>query len=99
MINAILTGIIKLIVSLVSIILLPIDALITSLLPDLADALSSVGEFFQIISQSLGWVISATGISNKTILVIVIYYTFKLTAPLLVYMIKLAIKWYDKLKP
>ena len=99
MINKLLMGIIKLIISLVSVILYPIDALITTLLPDLAESLSSVGEFFQIISQSIGWVISATGISNKTILVVIMYYTFKLTAPLMFYMIKLALKWYNRLKP
>ena len=99
MINKLLMGIIKLIIGLVSLILTPIDNLISSLLPDLADSLTAVGLFFQLVSKSLGWVISATGISNATILVIIAYYTFKLTAPLTSYMIKLAIKWYNKLKP
>lgn len=99
MINAILTGIIKLIVSLVELILYPIDALITSSLPDLANALTAIGDFFGLISNVIGWVVSLTGLSNETISLIVMYFTFKLTAPLLFYMIKLAISWYDKLKP
>lgn len=99
MINAILTGIIKLIVSLVELILYPIDALITSSLPDLANALTAIGDFFGLISNVVGWVVSLTGLSNETISLIVMYFTFKLTAPLLFYMIKLAISWYDKLKP
>lgn len=99
MINAILTGIIKLIVSLVDLILYPIDALITSSLPDLANALTAIGDFFGLISNVIGWVVSLTGLSNETISLIVMYFTFKLTAPLLFYMIKLAISWYDKLKP
>lgn len=99
MINAILMGIIKLIVSLVSLILSPIDSLILSALPDLSNALTAVGNFFNLISTSIGWCISLLGLSNETISLIVIYFTFKLTAPMLFYMIKLALSWYDKLKP
>ncbi len=99
MINAILTGIIKLIVGLVSLILTPIDNLILSTLPDLSNALTGVGNFLNLISTSIGWVISALGLSNETLSLIVLYFTFKLTAPMFFYMIKLAISWYDKLKP
>lgn len=99
MINKILMGIMKLIISLVSLILAPIDLLIESLLPDLSNALTSVGEFFNLVGQSIGWGISTLGLSNETLSLIVLYFTFKLTAPIAFYMIKLAIKWYDKLKP
>lgn len=99
MINAILQGIISLIIGLVSLILSPIDNLILSALPDLSNALTSVGNFLNIISSGVGWVISATGLSNETISLIVMYFTFKLTAPMLFYMIKLALSWYNKLKP
>lgn len=99
MINAILQGIISLIIGLVSLILTPIDNLILSALPDLSNALTSVGNFLNIISSGIGWVISATGLSNETISLIVMYFTFKLTAPMLFYMIKLALSWYNKLKP
>lgn len=99
MINKILMGIIKLIVSLVSLILYPIDALIQSALPDLSNALTAVGNFFNLISDVIGWVVSVTGLSNETLALIVMYFTFKLTAPMLFYMIKLALSWYNKLKP
>ncbi len=99
MINAILTGIFKLIIGLVSIILTPIDALITSVLPGLDNALTAVASFFTYIGSSIGWVISLTGLSSETLSLIVLYFTFKLTAPMLFYMIKLAISWYNKLKP
>lgn len=99
MINKILMGIIKLIVSLVSLILTPIDNLIQSALPDLSNALTAVGNFFNLISDVIGWVVSATGLSNETLSLIVMYFTFKLTAPMLFYMIKLALSWYNKLKP
>lgn len=99
MINKILLGIINLIVSLVSVILTPIDNLITSALPSLSNALNSISSFLNLALQSIGWVISLTGLSSDVISLIVIYYGFVLTAPLLFYFIKLAISWYDKLKP
>lgn len=99
MINSILTGIFKLIIGLVSSLLSPIDALITSVLPGLSDALTAVASFFTYIGSSIGWVISLTGLSSETLSLIVLYFTFKLTAPMLFYMIKLALSWYNKLKP
>lgn len=99
MINALLTGIFKLIIGLVSIILSPIDSLITNALPSLDNALTAVANFFNYIGSSIGWVISLTGLSSETLSFIVLYFTFKLTAPMLFYMIKLALSWYNKLKP
>lgn len=99
MINALLKGIMSLIISLVSLILAPIDIAIQSVLPDLSSALSSVGSLFNLIGQSIGWGISVLGLSSETISLIVLYFTFKLTAPMLFYMIKLALSWYNKLKP
>lgn len=99
MINALMQGIMSLIISLVSIVLAPIDIAIQGVLPDLSNALSSVGNLFNLIGQSIGWGISVLGLSSETISLIVIYFTFKLTAPMLFYMIKLALSWYNKLKP
>ncbi len=99
MINALLTGIFKLIIGLVSIILSPIDALITNALPSLDNALTAVANFFTYIGSSIGWVISLTGLNSEALSLIVLYFTFKLTAPMLFYMIKLALSWYNKLKP
>lgn len=99
MINAILSGIFKVIITLVSVLLYPIDALILTLLPDLSNALTSIGAFFNLIGQCLGWVVSVSGLSSQTISLIVLYFVFKLTAPLMFYLVKLALSWYNKLKP
>ena len=99
MINAILKGIISLIIGLVSLILTPIDNLILTALPNLSNALTAVGNFFNLISNGIGWAVSLTGLSNEALSLIVMYFTFKLTAPMLFYMIKLALSWYNKLKP
>lgn len=99
MINKLLMGVIKLIVSLVSVILTPFDNLIQSALPELSSALTAVGNFLNLISSGIGWVISLTGLSSEAISLIVAYFVFSLTAPMLFYMIKLALSWYNRLKP
>lgn len=99
MINALLQGIMNLVMGLVDIILKPIDILIETLLPDLSAGISAVGSFLNLILQGLGWAVSLTGLSTTTLSIIVLFFTFKLTAPILFSTIKSAIKWYDKLKP
>ena len=99
MINALLKGIISLIISLVNLILSPIDNLITSALPSLSGALNSVSGFLSLCTRSIGWVISLTGLSSDCISMIVLYFGFSLTAPMLFYLIKLALSWYNRLKP
>lgn len=99
MINALLKGIMSLIMSLVGVLLSPIDLLIEQFLPSLDTAINAIGQLFQLILNSLGFCISLTGLSSETLSLIVLFYTFKLTVPLLISTIKLAIKWYDKLKP
>lgn len=99
MINAILQGIMSLIIGLVSILLAPVDLAISAALPDLSSAISAVGSYFSLALQNIGFAISVTGLSSTAISIIVLYYTFKLTLPVTFYLVKLAIKWYDKIKP
>lgn len=99
MINAILKGIMSLIIGLVSVLLAPIDLAISTALPDLSSAISAVGSYFALALQDIGFAISLTGLSSTAISIIVLYYTFKLTLPVTFYLVKLAIKWYDKIKP
>lgn len=99
MINAILKGIFKLVVSLVNLLLTPIDALISSALPGLSSAISAIGSFLSLCMQSIGWVLSVFAIPAGALSLLVLYYVFKLTLPLAISTVKLAIKWYDKIKP
>lgn len=99
MIGKILSGIMNLIIGLINLLLYPIDALIESALPSLSSALSAVGSFLNVALQSIGWVISVTGISSSVISLVVAYYVFKLTVPMLFYLIKLVLAWYNRLKP
>lgn len=90
----------NLIISLVSVLLAPINLLIETFLPqEIVSGLNAIGGFFQTISNSLGWIISASGIPSTAIAIIVATMVFKLTVPLLVHATKLALAWYEKLKP
>lgn len=98
MINAILTGIFNIIISLVQVLLAPIDLLISNYLPDLANVLTAINQFLTLITSSIGWVLSCLGIPSSVINLLILYYTFKLTVPYLVHLVKLALKWYNTLK-
>jgi len=99
MIRAIINGIFKLVISLVSVLLYPIDSLISTALPGLSGAISAVGSFLSICVSAIGWVLSCFGLSSSCLSLIVIYFTFKLTVPVLIHVLKLAIKWYHMLVP
>lgn len=99
MINAIISGLMSFIISVVNALMLPIDLLIQTFIPDLNNALTSIGNFLAVVGQSLGWGLSVLGLSSETWSLIVLFFVFKLTAPLVFYSIKLALAWYDKLKP
>lgn len=98
MIKAIIKGIFKLVLSLVNVILLPIDNLISQYLPSVSNALDSVSSFFNWVAGLLPWGISWFGLSSTTISLFVAYITFELTVPLLIHTVKLAISWYNALK-
>lgn len=98
MIKALISGIFKMIISLVSIILAPIDALIEQFLPGLDTALSYIANFFDYIGGVVPWVISYLGINEIVLNAIIDIIVFILTVPLMVHTIKLAVAWYNKLK-
>ena len=99
MIKAIISAIFKLIISLVSVLLMPIDALIEQFLPNIAEALDYISGFFDFIGSSIAFVMSYTGLNQFVLIIIIDIITFILTVPLMVHTIKLALAWYNKLKP
>ena len=98
MIKAILKGIFKLVISLVSLLLSPIDSLISSSMPALSDGLNAVASFFNWVGNLMPWGMSWFALSSSVVSLFIAYMTFKLTVPLAINTVKLAIKWYDKLK-
>lgn len=98
MIRAIINGIFNLILSLVSVILTPIDNLIAQFLPSISEVLSYIGQFFNYILQFIPWICSWLHLPSWLITFVISYWTFKLTVPLLVHSLKSALSWYNRLK-
>ena len=98
MINAILTGIFNIIISLVNILLSPIDALIAQFVPSLDSALTAFSQALEVANDVMGFVVSATGLSDIAIDLVIAYWVFALTVPIAFRSVKLAIKWYNNLK-
>lgn len=98
MINAILIGIFKVVTKLISVLLAPINLLITNSLPNFNNMLTIVGNFFSQVGTYTGYILDSFLISNEVVSFLILYWIFKLTFPFLVYSIKLIVKWYDTLK-
>lgn len=99
MIGKILSGIMQLIINLVTLLLAPIDLLIDTLLPDVSNALTYVSNLFSYINNVIGYAIDASGISDVALFLIVSYWVTVIGATFTISTIKLALKWYNILKP
>ena len=99
MINAIIKGIFKLVIILVNAILTPINLLINSAFPSISTALSYVNDFFNYIGSLMSWILSWFHVPNPFLTLVVGYLIFRLSVPLAVHTIKLALHWYHILKP
>lgn len=98
MINSILKGIFGIITKLISILLTPINLLISNFLPDINSALVSIRQFFNIVFSGVSYCLDSFMITRTTINFLIAFWTFKLTFPLLVYIFKLIVQWYNNLK-
>lgn len=98
MINAIIKGIFSLILNLVSLILYPINALVVNYIPGLENAFLIIENFFTTAFTYVGWCVDASLLTGETISLIIATLTFRLTLPLVVNSVKLALKWYNSLK-
>lgn len=99
MINAIIKGIFSLITSLINVVLAPINALITAGIPELSNIFGTIRNLFTLLFQYSGWVLDACLISAETISLLIALFTLRYTIPLTINTIKLAVKWYNALKP
>lgn len=98
-ISGILYFIFQLLITLIGLILTPINLLITNYLPSLNIALSAINTFLSMVSNTLAYSVSLSLLSSTALSLIVMYFTFELIFPMSVYLIKLALSWYNKLKP
>lgn len=98
MINKLLMGVFKLVIGLVNVILTPINLLITNYLPDLSNALALIRQLFNTAFTYIGWVLDSMFVSRETISLLIAVLTMRLTIPLAINAVKMAIKWYNALK-
>lgn len=87
-----------LLIGLVNILFIPIDSLINNFMPTISSGIDYINQFFAYILQFIPWVMSWFNLPLPFLQLILSYYTFKLTVPLLVHTVKLAISWYEKIK-
>lgn len=98
MINKILMGIFKIVISLVNVLLTPINLLISNYLPSVSSVLALIRSLFTTLFTYIGWVVDSSFLNSETVSLIIAVYTFKLTVPLAISTVKLALKWYNNLK-
>lgn len=99
MIAKLFTFLFDLVIKLVQVLLSGVDAVINQFLPSVGDAINMVSSLFNSVLSYIPWVMSWIGLNTTVVTIVVAVITFQLTVPILIHTIKLAIKWYDKLKP
>lgn len=83
----------------VNILLYPLNALITTFLPDFNAMLLAISNYLNLVFTYIGWAISVSGLPALVISLIVAFYTFLLTFPLIEWTFKTIVSWYNHLKP
>jgi len=96
--SAILNFIITSAILLISLVLYPINALVTTLLPSLTTTFGAVADLLSSVSDGIAFGVSFSLLCPLALQIIVLYYTFVLTFPIGVYFIKTAVKWFSRLK-
>lgn len=99
LINAILNGFLNLVITLVGILLYPIDYAINSTFPSFTEVLTGFGNFLDQILLSIPWILSWFHIPQFLLAFICSYFIGKLTVSLVVHELKIALAWYRKIMP
>lgn len=98
-VTSLFTIVFKAVLTVLTFIFVPLDALVSTYLPVLDNMLTTVSNYLSYIFTYMGWVISLSGISSTAIAIVISYYIFVLTVPVPIWLIKLGIDWYHHLKP
>lgn len=98
MIKAIINGVFSLVLSIIDVVLVPIDATIESSLPGISEVLNYIGQFFNYILGFIPFIFSWFNLPSWLVDFTIAYYVFKLTVPLIVHTIKLAVSWFRSIK-
>lgn len=98
MINAIINGILSFVSGLLTLVLSPIDALITQYLPDVSSVLSGVSSFFSEILGIIPWLLSWFNIPRELLTLALTWAIAKILLLLGTHTFKLVCAWWRTLK-
>lgn len=83
---------------LLSILLVPINALVSTFLPDFNSNLVLITDFFDSLSGTLAYAFSWTMLPTTVLTAVLGYWAFTTSAVVSLYLIRFFIKWIPKLK-
>lgn len=89
--------IIGFLVSILDIILYPINFLVVTYMPGLNDALVTITEYFNYANTYMSWIFSAFGVPTFAVTLASSYYLFTWTIQFSAYSFKLLLKWKNAL--
>lgn len=97
--QAIFFGLFNLFFAIISLVLLPFQAIITATFPNVDGAMVYVTNFLSYIADYIDLALSWTFLSTTAIQLVIVYYSFTLVIPLLIYPLKMVVQWFRSLKP
>lgn len=97
MINAFLNGLLSFFGQVIDIVLFPINTALETLVPSTSNAFSYINQFWSLLSNYSGFVMSYTGLTTEVVSIIILLMIANLTIPLAVHGLKLFAKWWEVL--
>lgn len=97
MINLLFNGFLSFITNVLTFLLTPINLLLETLVPDLSTVVSTINQFWALLSEYTRFVLSYSGIYSTNITIIIILLVANITIPWTVHGIKLVAKWWEVL--
>lgn len=83
---------------LTNIVLLPVNAFISTFFPDVDELLQTIPAIFENAGTYLAWIFSAFALPPAVITLVTLYYGYVLIVPVALWGFKLGIKWYKAIK-
>lgn len=97
-VNTLVSVLYNLVLAFVNIILAPIDVLVQTCFPWFSSAISYLNNLIDLITPYISYIVNMSCLSSFALSIIIFTITFKITSTISTWTIKLAMKWYYKLK-
>lgn len=97
--NLIIKVILNFVTAIVSVVCTPIDAMISTYIPSIGDALNNVSSMLNYLVPFANWVLSWLPFSTNFYAFLIASLVFIYTGPIIVDIVKLVVKWWHALVP